>query len=74
MTLADAIDQLDRLPFAFHVGKGRARRGEPLWAVALFREVNGVARTDDDPEFIVEGDDLPYCVTRAMAWAEQQPI
>lgn len=67
------IERLERLPFAWHCGKGRARRGEPLYAVALFHEADGVADTDD-PAFVVEGDDLQYCVTRCEAWALNEQI
>lgn len=66
------FERLIRLPFAFHCGRGHVRRDEPLWAVALFREnKHGIANTDE-AAFLIEGDSLEYCVTRAEAWAEQQ--
>lgn len=71
MTEADAIEQLDRLPFAWSCAKGRLRLEEPLWAVQLVRiDENGLS--GDDSAFLVEGDSLEYCVTRAVAWHAQQ--
>lgn len=69
--LGTYIEQLDALPYAFHVAKGRTRKDEKLWAVALFREANGISDTDEIA-FLIEGDDLRFCVTRCVAWHETQ--
>lgn len=37
MTQAEAIRQLDELPYHWTIGKGRIRRAEPLWAIEVFR-------------------------------------
>jgi hypothetical protein len=71
VTNADAIEQLDRLPYAWSCAKGRLRPTEPLWAVQLVR-IDEHGLSNDDAAFIVEGDSLEYCVTRAVAWAQQQ--
>ncbi len=71
--LGAAIEQLDALPFAWLIGKGRFRDDEKLWAVALFRQPDR-AIADDEPAFQIEGDSLRYCVTRAVAWVEKQTV
>lgn len=71
MTAADAFDQLDRLPFAWTCAKGKLKPTEPLWAVALVA-IDHRGLSNDDPAFIIEGDSLEFCVTRAVAWAETQ--
>ena len=72
MTKADAIEQLDQLPFAWTCAKGKCRPDEPMWAVQLV-EIDDDGLSNYATAFIIEGDSLEYCVTRAVAWAQQQP-
>lgn len=71
MTQAEAIRQLDELPYHWQLGKGRVRAREPLWAVQLFRVLDYGLSDTSSPVFIVEGDSLDYCVARAVAWHER---
>lgn len=72
MDIGEAIRKLDAMPYSFHVGKGRARKGEPLWAVAMFRNLDSGLAITGQIAFMIEGDDLSFCVIRAAAWVEQQ--
>lgn len=71
MTAAAALIQLDDLPYHWTAGKGRVRKDEPLWAIVLYR-IRADGLSEDDHAFVVEGPDLPYCVSRVIAWHTQQ--
>lgn len=71
MTQAEALRQLDELPYHWTIGKGRVRAAEPLWAVQLFRVFGDGISDASSSVLTVEGDSLDFCVTRAVAWHEQ---
>lgn len=73
MTMDEALRQLDGLPYAWRLGKGKMRKREPMWGLELVRaDSAGLVRGRGDPAFVIEGDSMEYCVTRAVAWHEQQ--
>lgn len=72
MTMADALQQLDALPYHWTIGKGRVRKNEPLWAVEVF-SIRGDGNSDTAASAcVIEGDSLDYCVNRVVAWHQQQ--
>jgi hypothetical protein len=72
MDMGKAVRQLDELPFAWTVGKGRVRPDEPAWAVQVFRQDKHGLALYKQRAFQVEGDSLDHCVTRVVAWAQRQ--
>jgi hypothetical protein len=67
MTQAEALRQLDELPYHWTIGKGRVSTHEPLWAVEVFRVTEAGLCDDVAPVMTIEGDSLEYCVTRIVA-------
>lgn len=72
MTMSEALRQLDELPYAWRLGKGKLRKREPLWALELIRADSAGVVTGKDPAFVIEGDSMDYCVMRAVAWHERR--
>lgn len=70
MTMAEALRQLDDLPYHWTIGKGKVRAKEPLWGVQVFRVFGDGISDASSALFSIEGDSLDYCVNRVVAWHE----
>lgn len=74
MTDAEALRQLDALPYFWNLGKGRVVPDEPLWSVGLYRILDDGMADTSDAVLLVEGDSFADCVVQCVSWHKHQVL
>lgn len=69
MQISDVVAALNDTGFAWTIAKGRTRLDEPIYAIAMYAVDDHGLSSDKKYVFVVEGEDLCFCATRAQAFA-----